>query len=187
MFNIPEEEIEFISLEFGSKINLGTCYIRFVKKENNYITYAIVNRHDNQNLLELRSTEKAYDNFLYVKVNDIKKKKTNNRSEYLAYIVGKHLCNHLFPNEELILISDSNLLIKTLEIWLKGWIKKNIVHTKANVDLLNLMITFGTYPSKCHHINSHLTPTQKKALDKENFYYSTLNDMADDLANLAIL
>lgn len=111
---------------------------------------------------------------------------TNNRAEYLAYILGNIISNIIYPSETFTLVSDSMLLINTLKIWMANWIKKNIVSQKENPDLITEMIKLGK-PKKYVHINSHLTPEKYQKLTPEYKEYSKLNDLADVLANEAIL
>ena len=114
------------------------------------------------------------------------KKRTNNRAEYLAYIFGNIVSQVLYPNTQYTLITDSMLLLNTLKTWLSGWIKKGIVLEKENSDLLNEFIKLPK-PKKYVHINSHLTPAKFQKLTPEEKEYSKLNDLADDLANEAII
>lgn len=122
----------------------------------------------------------------HIHTTGIHKKRTNNRAEYLAYIFGNIVSQVLYPNTQYTLITDSMLLLNTLKTWLSGWIKKGIVLEKENSDLLNEFIKLPK-PKKYVHINSHLTPAKFQKLTPEEKEYSKLNDLADDLANEAII
>lgn len=110
---------------------------------------------------------------------------TNNRAEYIAYILGMILVNIIYPNWEINLISDSMLLINTIQLWLHNWVKKGILGEKKNPDLLKIIYKLK-YPNYLTHVNSHLTPQEYNKLSDIMKYYSRLNDRADALANQAI-
>jgi ribonuclease HI len=117
--------------------------------------------------------------------SDNKYPPTNNRAEYIAYILGAILCGILYPDNDIILISDSMLLINTLSKWVFTWIKKNIINEKKNPDLIFEMIKLRKV-KKFIHINSHLSPDKFRKLSPVEKEYSKLNDLADELANKAI-
>lgn len=112
-------------------------------------------------------------------------KRTNNRAEYFPYILGSMIASVMYPNETLTLISDSNLLVKTLNVWMDGWIKKGELHNYKNPDLLFQMAKL-TKPKKTLHVYSHLSSPQIRRLSPEYQEYTKFNTEADSLANEAI-
>ncbi len=79
-------------------------------------------------------------------IKGAKKNVTNNQMELLAAIKGlealKEPC-------EVILTSDSNYVVKAINEWLKGWIKKDFKNIK-NIELWKNFIEV----SKKHHIKA---------------------------------
>lgn len=86
------------------------------------------------------------------------------------------------------IITDSQLCMNTFTTWIHNWIRKGIVHTKANSELImeiyNLMrdrqVTF-------RHVNSHLTIAAKAALSAEDRVHVANNEIVDGLATNALL
>jgi ribonuclease HI len=114
---------------------------------------------------------------------------TNNRAEYIAYILGNLILCSQFCEQKNIsapnytLVADSKLLLNTLEFWLPKWVKTQQHLKQKNPDLLNLFLSLGNFPNKYVHINSHLKPHEYKALTQEQKFYSDLNTIADKLTN----
>lgn len=123
---------------------------------------------------------------LNIYTNDLKVSPTNNRAEYIAYILGHILCDIIHPNEPITLVSDSMLLINTLKVWMNSWVKKGIIDDKKNPDLIYEMLKLKKIKNYVH-INSHLSSDKFRKLSPIEKEYSKLNDLADELANEAIL
>lgn len=145
--------------------------------------YRIAMNHESDNLC--RYTVGGYITFnIFIAGN--KTPPTNNRAEYLAYLFGQLLCDIIYPQVPVTLISDSNLLLQTLKVWMQNWVKQNIVQSKKNPDIIMQFIEFKRI-KKYIHINSHLSVSDFQKLTPEFREYSKLNDKADDLANEAII
>lgn len=169
MFKLDTFEIQKIEYEVLNKnLPAGKYPIRLIRKEPNVRVYEI----QDYIVFNIYVTGKYKPN-------------TNNRAEYLAYILGSIILDITRPNEPYTLVSDSALLLNTLKEWMPNWIKKGIVQTKENPDLLYEMIK-SNKPNRYVHINSHLTPAQFQRLTPTDKEYSKLNDIADELANEAI-
>jgi len=172
MYNLETYEISSIDYEvLNPNIPAGKYRIELITNQNNSKTF-------------------AYKLGEYMKFNihttGVNKKRTNNRAEYLAYIFGNIVSQTLYPNTSYTLVTDSMLLLNTLKTWLSNWIKKDLIPSKENSDLL-YEFTKIPKPIKYVHINSHLTPAKFQKLSAEDKEYSRLNDIADDLANEAII
>lgn len=161
----------------------------------NDIKYEVLNReippgkyrieliHESDNLYRYKVGEYIIFN---IYIAGTKTPGTNNRAEYLAYLFGQLLCDIMYPDEPIALVSDSNLLIQTLKVWMQNWVRQNIVATKKNPDIITQFIQYKRI-KKYIHINSHLTVSDYQKLTPEFKEYSKLNDRADVLANEAII
>lgn len=91
---------------------------------------------------------------------------TNNRMEILAVINAFKLCD---PNKYLIIYSDSQYVINSINKWLPGWVKKNFRGIK-NPDLFKELYELILN-------NKHFEINWVKAHDKNKF-----NNYVDELA-----
>jgi len=153
----------------NADIPVGKYRIEFVEQDGYLMKYKIGDYVD----LEIYTSQVKYP-------------PTNNRAEYLAYILGNIICSILYPGHPIVLISDSKLLINSIQVWMINWVKKGLINTKENSDLLFEIHRLND-PVNCYHINSHLTIKEYQKLSELEKYFSKLNDQADKLANEAIL
>lgn len=153
----------------NADIPVGKYRIEFVEQDGYLMKYKI-------------------DDYIDIEIytSDVKYPPTNNRAEYLAYILGNILCTVLYPNTPIALVSDSMLLINSIKVWMTNWVKKGLIPTKENSDLLFEIHRLHD-PINCYHINSHLSIKDYQKLSEMDKYFSKLNDQADKLANDAIL
>ena len=108
---------------------------------------------------------------------------TNNRAEYTAAIKCFEIANSIDPQhlKPLVIYTDSALLIKTMTLWLNGWIKRGWKRMDkkpiANLDLVQ----------QIHKLSSHRKVLYSfvKAHTGGSDWASTWNDMADRLAQAA--
>lgn len=96
---------------------------------------------------------------------------TNNRMEFVAAITA---INDLAPEcGELIICTDSELLVKTANDWLDEWVAKNKLHKKKNQDLLRqLHELLKKHKVTFRHVRGH----------SGNFHNSVADEMAKTAA-----
>lgn len=111
--------------------------------------------------------------------------KTNNRAEFMACITAMKIANKIDTSSEKVLYvhTDSELLIKSLTLWLPGWKAKGWKKADGapvkNVDLLKQLDDLTkTRVIVFRHVKAH---TGKKD------WASIHNDMADQMAKAAAL
>lgn len=111
---------------------------------------------------------------------------TNNTMEYLAVIKAvKKLKEYKQTDNEIIIISDSEYLIKSMTIWIHNWEKNNWKKSdKKPVENLPLVQKLFKYTKKYNikykHQRSHQIPPIDKTSKEYKLWYG--NDMADKLA-----
>jgi len=95
---------------------------------------------------------------------------TSTRMEIMAIIKAIELIN---PGWEIIIHTDNQNAQKTINIWLKGWIHKGILESKANADLWKrfkeVHDAHGTHLIKVKWVKGHAG--------------NKMNELADELAN----
>jgi len=109
---------------------------------------------------------------------------TNNRAEYTAFIEAIRTSNEIDPSHALPLIvySDSELLVKTVNLWMRSWKQAGwIKHDKKPVKNLDLLVDIDNLmrqPRRIQifHVRSH---------QKTESFYSKWNNYADRLAKEA--
>lgn len=115
-------------------------------------------------------------------------KDTNNRGELLAFIKTLEyiLDNDYYTTREIIIVSDSNYCVRIMNEWLDGWIKRDVVWSKENSDMLNLLAEYRRklkergFQISSIHMNSH----KKAPKDKfcEEYFRWKGNDIVDKYA-----
>lgn len=95
---------------------------------------------------------------------------TNNRMELQAVIEG---LKRLKESCEVIVYSDSQLTVKTINIWLRNWLKRGELEEHANADLWNEYIKYSAQ----HNVRAEWV----KGHNGDYF-----NEMCDKLATQAI-
>jgi len=122
-------------------------------------------------------------------------KPTNNRAELIAmcillsYLLEMKLVKQIELNR-IIIISDSKLTINTTTTWIHTWKKNNLIESKKNPDIVNILYNLiikcqeNNIKYELVHQESHISQ-KKKNQKKDNIkYYITLNEISDKLANL---
>lgn len=109
-------------------------------------------------------------------------KQTNNRAEYSALILAHRQAALLFADlphlveRKLEIYTDSELLYKTVTLWLDGWKDRDWKRADkapvANIDLL-LQIDMLNISYNLHHVRAHTGGTD---------YFSVNNAIADSMA-----
>lgn len=105
-------------------------------------------------------------NIIHQSSSKIDSNPTNNRAEWTALVKCiEYLDKHNLEN--VTIYTDSNLAVKTINEWYDNWVKKNILHKKANLDLVSEFMTlFKKHKYKVVHCNSHLSqPNDKHSLE----------------------
>jgi ribonuclease HI len=115
---------------------------------------------------------------------------TNNYAEmYAIYKSTKFLLeSNLQDYDEIIIVTDSELCLNSLTVWMKGWLKKatneKLVNSKGelvkNQELIksafiNILMINPTVPVRIYHINSHEPESKKVKL------YEKVNKKIPDL------
>jgi ribonuclease HI len=121
---------------------------------------------------------------------------TNNRAEYLAAITALNwvdkVTNHLSLKEqakiEVVLYTDSNLLLKSMTIWIKGWKRRgwkksdgDPVKNKELLVQLDQLISNRFPKTKWVKVKAHRAKPPK-SLGKHTYWLWKGNDEADRLA-----
>ena len=89
---------------------------------------------------------------------------TNIRAEMFAIIMALNVVKHRYGSQEIEIITDSEFTINVLTKWLPEWEKKNIVHKKANTDLLYLIgDLYKFHKVKLTHQKSHTNEKTENA------------------------
>jgi ribonuclease HI len=109
---------------------------------------------------------------------------TINRAEYTAFIEAIKASNEINPDQSvpLIVYSDSELLVKTVNLWMRSWKQAGwIKHDKRPVKNLDLLVDIDHLmhqKRKIHifHVRAH---------QKIESFYSKWNNLADKLAKEA--
>ena len=105
---------------------------------------------------------------------------TNNRAEYTAFIKGIEKIREMKLGEPILVYTDSNLLVQTINEWLPKWKAKGIIQEKANSDLvvqIDRLVTENTI--RVVHVYGHG--------GNKSEYLNKYNQVADDLANAGAL
>ncbi len=107
-------------------------------------------------------------------------KTTNNRAEYLAVIAALNA----FPSDNLVIHTDSELLVKTINSWILTWKKNNWLKYNnqpiKNPDLVKQLYQLVYVSPKRTVVVRHV-----RAHTGKNDYFSKYNDLADTLAKAA--
>ena len=106
---------------------------------------------------------------------------TNNRCEYMAVIDAIRIFNSIeeFKDKKLIIYSDSQLLINTVQIWMHDW-KKNGWTRKSNKPLENLDLVKELY-ELCKD-NERLELVKVSAHEKDDSYNTRMNNIVDEMS-----
>lgn len=121
---------------------------------------------------------------------------SNNRGEFLAICYLLLAICRTGPTAAVIIVTDSEYAINTVDTWIHTWKAKNILHTKKNMDLVLiadtlLRIARTRATVKLKHIRSHksspavdATPgTPARQQQEMNYMFWSINDQADCLAD----
>lgn len=117
---------------------------------------------------------------------------TNNYAEmYAIYKATKYLLESKISAseiEEIVIVTDSELCLNSLTVWMKGWLKKSnnekLFNSKGelvkNQELIksafiNILMINPIIPVKLYHINSHESETKKVKM------YEKMNKQIPDL------
>lgn len=65
-------------------------------------------------------------------------KPTNNRGEFFGIIFALYLIKK-YELDQVTIISDSNYCIKCITEWYPSWVENNDLHSKKNIDLLEII------------------------------------------------
>lgn len=109
---------------------------------------------------------------------------TINRAEYTAFIEAIRASNEIDPSHSmpLIVYSDSELLVKTVNLWMRSWKQAGwIKHDKKPVKNLDLLVDIDQLMHQrrrihIFHVRSH---------QKTESFYSRWNNHADKMAKEA--
>ena len=106
---------------------------------------------------------------------------SNNRGELSGFLFSILLAKERNA-AEFVSVMDSTYCINTFKVggWLENWIKKDIVNTKKNVDLIMLIYTH-LLDIKVHffHQRAHLPKATIQRLNGLDRLYADLNALAD--------
>lgn len=111
----------------------------------------------------------------------------DNFSKSLKYMDFRKTSDNKF-----LIVTDSDFWIKTITMYMNSWIRKNIVHTYKNVDIVllinhyvNILID-NKIQIVFKHIRGHCKDKDKKLIKKEDLnLYHRGNEMADKLAGIS--
>ncbi len=109
---------------------------------------------------------------------------TINRAEYIAFIEAIKASNEIDPDQSvpLIVFSDSELLVKTVNLWMRSWKQAGwIKHDKKPVKNLDLLLDIDQLMHKKRKIHIF----HVRAHQKTESFYSKWNNLADRLAKEA--
>lgn len=118
---------------------------------------------------------------------------TNNRSELTAICEGLEYYYKRGCVGNLTLVTDSELCMNIINLWIEGWHDKNIIDDKKNPDLIwrlwgvlsnvrHFQRKIGLY-FKIIHVNSHIPKNKIPEKGTKQYKLYEGNDIADNLAN----
>jgi uracil-DNA glycosylase len=106
---------------------------------------------------------------------------SNNRGEFTAALDGLFYANSI-GIKEILIVTDSELLIKTMTTYYPSWVKKNNFDGKKNLDLINKLDTAIKTFNRVSwiHIRSHKDNPKTNDIKELLWYY---NDQCDKLCS----